>query len=88
MRKKEGSFNWDQNILGLVDTETYSAGNMEEKHVDIEFGHPQELTEAEKKITINPKAEAVKPEPQNPKPIGKLIEGNANQIEMAQEDHS
>jgi hypothetical protein len=44
------------------------------------------LTEAEKKITINPKAEAPKPEPQTPKPIGNLIEGNANQVEMAQEE--
>ena len=42
VRKKEGSFDWDQNILGYVDAETYSAPTKftEEKQVDIEFGHP------------------------------------------------
>ena len=40
VRKKEGSFDWDQNILGYVDTEDYSAGSTEEKHVDVEFTHP------------------------------------------------
>ena len=71
-----------------MDQENYSTGDTEEKHVDVTFGHPQELTEAEKKITINPQAEAVKPEPREPEPkepksIGKLINGNANQVEMA-----
>jgi len=75
-------------VLGLVDAENYSTGDTEEKHMDVEFGHPQELTEFEKKITINPKAEAAKPETQLPKPIGKMIDGNANQIEMAQEEES
>tara|TARA_B110000285_G_C15063950_1_gene583997 strand:+ start:115 stop:384 length:270 start_codon:yes stop_codon:yes gene_type:complete len=40
MKKKEGSFNWDQNILGLVDPENYSTGDSEEKHVDTEFATP------------------------------------------------
>jgi hypothetical protein len=69
-----------------VDPENYSTGDTEEKHVDVTFGHPQELTEAEKKITINPQAEAPKPEPKEPKEpksIGKMIAGNANQVEMA-----
>jgi len=89
VKKKEGSFNWDQNILGLVDPENYSTGDSEEKHVDTEFETPQVLTESEKKITINPQAEAPKPEVKEaPKSIGKMIKGNANQIEMAQAEES
>lgn len=55
MKKKEqkGSFNWDENILGLVDTAAYENGVSDavaEKHVDIEFNQkPKDIVSTPKK---------------------------------------